>query len=64
MEYTEYGLKISLEELEDLVKRAKCDRDHRNMEDCVYITGGEKPQIKQYCGYAECNPTNLTYGAK
>lgn len=35
-----------------------------NMERRLYIKGGDRPTIKQYCCYAECNPINHTYSAK
>lgn len=64
MEYTKHGLKISLEELENLLNRAKNEVEYDNMESCIYIQGGEKPTIKQYCCYAECTPINHTYLVK
>ena len=64
MEYTEYGLRISLEELRRMLERAETEAKHNSMESCIYIKGEEKPTIKQYCCYAECNPINHTYGAK
>ena len=64
MKYTEHGLQITLEELEKLLERAKNEAKYSNMEECIYIKGGDKPTIKQYCYYAECNPINYTYSAK
>lgn len=64
MTYTEYGLKIMLEELEKILERARNEAQYGNMEECIYIKGGDKPTIKQYCHYAECNPINYTYAAK
>mgnify|MGYP005763160915 FL=1 len=64
MEYTKHGLKISLEELENLLDRARNEAEYDNMESCIYIQGGEKPTITQYCCYAECTPINHTYLAK
>ncbi len=64
MRYTEYGLKISLDELEKMLDYAKEKAEFGNMEPCIYIEGGEKPTIKQYCYYADCNPINHTYHAK
>lgn len=61
MKYTEYGLKITLEELRRLLERAENEAQYHNMENCIYIKGGEKPEIKQYCSYAECNPIDYTY---
>lgn len=63
MTYTEYGLRISLEELEKMVEYAKNRAKYDSMESCVYIKGGDKPRITQYCCYHECNPINHTYGA-
>ena len=64
MQYTEYGLKITLEELKILLENAENRAQHDNMEHCIYIKGGERPQITQYCCYAECNPINHTVLAK
>jgi len=64
MEYTEYGLKITLDELRKMLERAEAEHAHGNMEGCVYIKGGEEPKITQYCCYAECNSLDHTYGAK
>ncbi len=62
MIYTEYGLKISIEELKQIVEKAENQYKYHNMESCVYIRGGEKPQIVQYCNYSECSSINHTYG--
>jgi len=64
MKYTKHGLCISLDELKDLVKRVENQATYHSMEPCIYITGGDEPEIKQYCYYAECNPYNHTYGVK
>lgn len=64
MIYTEHGLKITLEELENILNRAKNEAQFGNMEECIYIKGGDKPTIKQYCVYVECNPINYTYSAR
>ena len=64
MTYTDYGLRISLEELEKMVEYAKNRAKYGNMESCVVIKGGDKPRITQYCCYHECNSINHTYGAK
>lgn len=64
MKYTEYGLKITLEELRGMLERAENEAKYGNMESCIYIKGGERPEIKQYCCYAECNPINYTYSAR
>ena len=64
MKYTEDGLKITLDELERLLADAKNQAQYHDMENCIYIKGGEKPKITQYCVYAECNPYNHTYGAR
>ena len=64
MKYTEYGLCISLEELRHLLEYAENRAKYGDMENCIYIKGGEKPKITQYCCYAECNPIDHTYLAK
>ncbi|MDO4345608.1 MAG: hypothetical protein Q4C50_12495 [Eubacteriales bacterium] len=64
MEYTKNGLKITLEELRRILEYAENRAQYGNMESCLYISGGEKPTIKQYCCYAECAPINHTYLAK
>lgn len=64
MVYTEYGLCITLEEMKELVTRIENEYKYHNMEPRIYIKGGEKPQIIQYCCYADCFPTNHTYGVK
>ena len=64
MTYTKHGLRISLEELERMLENAKNDAQYHNMEGCIYIKGGDKPQITQYCCYHECNPTNHTWNVK
>lgn len=64
MKYTEYGLQITLEEMRTLLERAENEHDHASMEDCVYIKGGDKPKITQFCCYAECNPIDHTYSAR
>ena len=61
MKYTEYGLKIPLDELRKLLEYAENRSEHANMEPCIYIKGGERPTITQYCSYAECSPINHTY---
>jgi hypothetical protein len=64
MKYTENGLQITLEELKKIVEYAENRAKYDSMESCIYIKGGDKPQITQYCCYAECNPINHTYLAK
>ena len=64
MKYTEIGLCITLDELRNILEYAENRAEYGSMERCIYITGGEKPQIKQYCCYAECNPIIHTSGAK
>lgn len=64
MKYTKNGLCISLEELRNLLDYAENRAKYGNMESCIYIKGGEKPTITQYCCYAECNPVDHTYLAK
>ena len=62
MLYTKYGLKISIEELKQIVEKAENQYKYHNMESCVYIRGGERPSIMQYSSYSECAPINHTYG--
>ena len=64
MRYTEYGLQIGLEELEALLENAKNQAQYHCKENCIYIKGGEHPQITQFSIYAECNSYNHTYLAK
>ncbi len=64
MKYTEYGLMIPLDELRRLLERAENEAQYHNMENCIYIKGGDRPEIKQYCQYAECNAINHTYSAR
>ena len=64
MRYTEYGLEIELEELRRMLDYAANRAQYGNMERRIYIKGGTKPAITQYCCYAECNPINHTYSAK
>ena len=64
MEYTEYGLRIPLDELRRLLERAENEAQYHCKESCIYIKGGDKPQITQYSVYAECNGTNHTYAVK
>ena len=47
MKYTEYGLKITLEELRQLLERAENEAQFHNMENCLYIKGGDRPEIRQ-----------------
>jgi hypothetical protein len=60
MKYTEHGLMIPLDELRRLLEYAENRAKYGNMEASIYIKGGDKPQITQYCEYAECNPINHT----
>ena len=64
MKYTEYGLQITLDELEEMLEYAKNQAEYHDKESCIYIKGGAKPKITQYSCYAECNPINHTYNAK
>ena len=64
MKYTEYGLMITLEELRKMLEYAENQAQYHNMESSIYIKGGERPKITQYCCYAECNPIDHTYSAK
>lgn len=58
MEYTKHGLRIPLAELRKMLEYAENRAEYGNMESCIYIKGGDQPQITQYCCYAECNPIN------
>ncbi len=64
MKYTEHGLQITLEELRRLLEYAENRAQHDSMESCIYIKGGDRPRIIQYCGYAECSPIDHTRNAK
>ena len=48
MEYTEYGLRIGLDELREMLEYAENRAQYDNMEHCLYIKGGERPNITQY----------------
>lgn len=61
MKYTEYGLQISLDELREMLEHAENRAKYGNMEHCIFIKGGDKPKITQYCCYAECNSIDHTY---
>lgn len=64
MKYTEYGLKITLEELRRMLEYAENQVKYDSMENCIYVKGGDKPEIIQYCGYAECSPIYHTRNAE
>lgn len=64
MRYTEHGLCIQLDELRRLWEYAENCAQYGSMERCIYIQGGERPVITQYCCYAECSSINHTYLAK
>lgn len=64
MEYTTHGLKITLDELEGLLEYARNRAEYGSMEHSIYIKGGERPQITQYCMYSDGNPINHTYLAR
>ena len=64
MKYTEYGLRITLDELRRMLEYAENRAEYGNMEGVIYIKGGDRPQITQYCSYADCNPINHTSLAK
>lgn len=64
MKYTEYGLRIGLDELRRLLDDAEREAKYHDKESCIYIKGGEEPAIIQYSNYAECNPTIHTYGVR
>lgn len=60
MKYTEYGLQVTLADLKALVERVENEAKYNSMETSIYIKGGDKPKITQYCCYAECNPITYT----
>lgn len=64
MKYTDKGLQVSLEELKKICAYAENRAKHDSMEPTIYISGGDRPTITQYCCYAECNPINHTWGAQ
>ncbi len=64
MKYTEHGLRITLDELRRMLERAEDRSKYDSMESCVYVKGGDRPRIIQYCSYAECNPIDHTYSAR
>lgn len=64
MRYTEYGLQITLEELRNMLEYAENRAKYGNMESSIYIKGGARPSILQYCYYVDCNPINHTILAK
>ncbi len=64
MVYTENGLCITLNELKRLVTRVENENKRGNMEPCIYVKGGDRPRIIQYCYYAECFPIDFTNSAK
>lgn len=64
MKYTEHGLRVTLEELRMILERAENGARYDSMEHCLYITGGERPRIIQYCGYGECSPRYYTNQAQ
>lgn len=64
MVYTENGLRLDLDDLKSLVERVEHEYKHGSMEPCIYIKGGDKPEIIQYCGYAECFPITYTNTVK
>lgn len=53
---------IPLDELRKMLEYAENRAAYDNMENCIYISGGDRPEIIQYCQYVECNPINHTYG--
>ncbi|MGX8711621.1 MAG: hypothetical protein ACQGTM_15420 [bacterium] len=63
MRYTEYGLQIGLDELRKLLEYAENRAQYDSMERSIYIKGGDRPKIMQYCSYSECNPIDHTYNA-
>lgn len=50
--------------LDEALKPVINEAQFHNMENCLYIKGGDRPEIKQYCCYAECNAINHTYLAR
>ena len=64
MEYTDHGLRVSLDELRRILEYAENRARYDSMESCIYISPGDRPRVIQYCCYAECNPIDHTYLAK
>lgn len=64
MEYTEHGLRVSLDKLRRILEYAENRVRYGSMESCIYIAPGDRPRIIQYCCYAECNPIDHTYLAR
>ena len=45
MRYTEYGLHLTVSELERLLEDVKHGIKYENKESCIYIKGGKEPKI-------------------
>ena len=64
MVYTENGLKLTIDDLRHLLERVENEADYNDKIPCIYITGGDRPQIVQYGYYAECNQVCYTTGVR
>lgn len=64
MEYTEHGLRVSLDDLRRILEYAENRVQYDSMEPCIYITPSDRPRIIQYCCYSECAPIDHTYLAR
>lgn len=53
MTKTEYGLKIGIDELEEILNQAKNKHKYNNKENCLYFKQNE---VIQYSVYQECFP--------
>ena len=58
MKMTEYGLRISIEDLEKILADVKNQNEYHDMDGCIYINFEQKT-ITQYCKYAECFPYTI-----
>jgi hypothetical protein len=63
-------VKITIEELEILVKRLRREVEHGSMKPYVMVTAGKHPngreyiQFEQPCYYAECNSSYKRFDAQ
>lgn len=64
MKYTEYGLKITISELRELLTAVERKAEYADKQESIYIEGGDKPKIIQYSVYGDGAPTDHTFGVK
>ena len=64
MRYTESGLELTIDELKRLAEQAEQAAKHQNMESVIYIQGGDRPRIVQFCGWHDCFPKYYTNTAE